>query len=185
MRVAIIAGSGKGVWAERRAALGLLRTVHPQPVYIAVNGAGMEHPDPLHHWVSVHPDHLYEPPWEWETRRRAYGLGLDYTRWGVSRGGNVDRVCKRWKGGSSGLLALAVALDPLGCDAAILCGVPLDDRENEFTAEPWGEYERFQPAWTRWQHEFGAKARSMSGWTQQLLGRPTREWLLEIMQVAA
>lgn len=185
MRVAIISGSAAGVWDERKEAMALARSAGAERVFIAINEAGVHHPDPLHHWASWHIDHLYEKPYEWARKRTENGRRSNYVRWSPSRGGNVDRVSKLWKGGSSGLFALGVALGALELDRAILCGVPMDGRENEFTGRPWGDYERFRSSWTRWAPAFGDRARSLSGWTMELLGEPTEEWLTGADEEAA
>lgn len=84
----------------------------------------------------------------------------------------VDLV-RKWSGpsGSSSLLGVMAALD-LGYRKIILCGCPLYGKNqrgrdyNKQYAEGWKyRYEMIKPF-----------CRSMSGWTLELLGPPTKEW---------
>lgn len=179
MRVAIVYGGGEGVFDQATEARDLVAEVGAEIVTIAINDAGYDPrcPDPLDHWCSLHPAKLVNAEFRWAERRRDAGLSDAYVVWSVSRlHAVVDRVTRRWKGGSSGLLAVDVALR-LDLDRVILCGVPLDGRTNEFRGEPWKPHERFRPSWVRDAHEFGDRVRSMSGWTAGLLGLPTLDWL--------
>ena len=179
MRVGLICGGAQGVWDERAEALDLLAVVGAEVVGIAVNDAGTEHPDPLDHWCSLHPNKLFVSPFFWERKRAENGWSTaGYLRWSVSKlSDRVDRTTRQWTGGSSGLLALEVALLRLNLDGAILCGVPMDGRLNQFRGEPWRPHERFRSSWLKIPPEHKARARSMSGWTRDLLGCPTLDWL--------
>lgn len=187
-RIALVVGGGLGMWREWRTAVDMVAASGAQAVYIAVNGAGIEHPDPLHHWASQHIDHLHERPYEWAAKRRVNGLRSDYLRWSISRGGNVDRMLK-WKSGSSGWLGVGVGLEGAGCDGVIACGIPLDARPNPYnprSKDGWGAYARFREPWRRAlrgtsrqpiPHDFLARFRSCSGWTRQQFGAPSVEWI--------
>jgi hypothetical protein len=141
-------------------------------VTIAVNGAGALHPNPLHHWASVHPEHFPE----WENGRKGY------VRWSAGRSPHTDRVLKGWQGGSSGYFAVGVALDGLGCEGVVLCGVRIDASPNPTNPESvngWGDYRRFRHRWTepRRRDLLARRVRSMSGWTREQFGAPEAEWL--------
>lgn len=174
----MICGGGEGVWVEREEALDLLAVVGAEPVSLAINEAGIYHPDPLDHWVSLHPDKLVVEPNEWALQRERNGGSPAGTVWSVTRlHSTVDRTVRNWNGGSSGLLATDAAVNGLGLSHVILCGVPIDARPNEFKGEPWAQFERFQAAWKRAQPKMAGRVRSMSGWTRELLGSPTLDWL--------
>lgn len=80
--------------------------------------------------------------------------------------------------GSSGLFALKVALVDLGFDRAVLCGVPMSADRGHFAYGPiWPDAIHYQPAWREALPAIRDRARSLSGWTRDLLGAPTKEWL--------
>ena len=180
-RVAVISAAAKGWRAQNSASVRLLAAAGARAVFIGINDVGCVHPDPMPHWASLHIDQLVTPGHEWAKQREANGLTCEYTRWSQTHGGQVDHVASRqWRGGSSGLLALDVALNNLRCDGAILCGIPLDARPNEMNAmwkRGWGEFKRFRFAWEEKRAEFADRTRSWSGWTRDMLGEPTLEWV--------
>lgn len=186
MSVAIICGGGWGVWDEASEALGLCEAAGVSVVRIAVNDAGVEHPDPLDHWCTVHPDKLIRAPDEWLERRRANGLSDAGRIWSCTRVPHVvTDIIRSWAGGSSGWLATGVAVQGLGLPA-ILCGVPMDARRNQFTGKPWRNYMRHQHPWQKKHVErVRPNVRSMSGWTMELLGAPSVEWLRSVAMDAA
>src|SRR5690606_11908786 len=82
----------------------------------------------------------------------------------------------RWKG-SSGLYAAQVALEALGCRAAILCGVPMDAEAGHITgAAAWPFTEKYRQELLDGKTE-RANIRSMGGWTAEVLGRPDADWI--------
>lgn len=100
--------------------------------------------------------------------------------WGRRNPELVDAVFPEWNGGSSGLFAIGVTLDKLGVDA-VLCGVPMDETPHILDGKPWLHAGNFRKMWERRHDRMRNHVRSMSGWTRQLLGPPTREWLLDRM----
>lgn len=164
----------EGVYEEAYQALTLLQSVGALVVYLACNEAGILLPD-LQHWGSLHPAKF--PLWEAQ-RKEARRPG-GYVRWSIGRMQIVDRVIRNWRGGSSGLHIVDVALNGLELDGAICCGMPLDDRMNQFRREPWGAAHPFRQGWKEPETlaVLRPRVRSMSGWTEELLGAPTAEWL--------
>ena len=77
--------------------------------------------------------------------------------------------------GSSALLGTLAAIR-LGYNRIILCGCPLTGI-NEIDKS---NYETFRAGWTALKKEVHNKVRSMSGWTRELLGEPSEEWLQEV-----
>jgi hypothetical protein len=112
-------------------------------------------------------------------RRCKINGNLDYktiahTQWTAKRKGagkkkvsGVDILINDVKpSGSSALFGTRAAIH-LGYDKIILCGCPLRD-----------EYVQYQEGWVEYgKHSSLDKVRSMSGWTADFLGMPTREWL--------
>jgi hypothetical protein len=145
-------------------------------ITIAANDAGFEF-ERVHHWVTLHPEKMER----WQRER--------LVRWGERKGQPVTWCHQDGKphldhalpirhgcSGSSGLFAVQVALE-LGCDRIVLCGVPMDARPH-FNGPAWHDHWTYRATWQRWQAaEELENVRSMSGWTRELLGEPTREWL--------
>ena len=161
-------------------------------IVVACNDAGWRWPGTLHHWFTLHPERFSE----WEPRRAALGHPPGYVRWTVhaneSAGGPVDRTmaCETpgMRGdGTSGLSAAWLGWKLVG--RGVLCGVPLDRRPHMPGATALGPFEtadaaadearlaRARAVWERDTPLFRGRLRSMSGWTRELLGSPTEEWL--------
>ena len=130
------------------------------------------------HWVSVHDDQ------HWFDRRSMsiyYCRGEALANHCMLHGFRTDdSQVVRWgfrNEGTSSLFALRVML-ALGYDRIILAGVPLDGSGHFY--EPPGDarpQDRFGDSYTHetWQRavpEFADRARSVSGFTRELLGAP-------------
>jgi hypothetical protein len=169
---AVVLGGAPSVWDDLRRTLGMASV----DVVVATNHAGRDFEGSVDHWVSFHAELM--PKWVGE--RRAAGLPDAGTLWTVERPLKLDglefRKAANW-GGSSGLLAVTVALE-LGCTKIVLCGVPLDHRVGHYdNPKPWGEGGSYRRGWLGHKDEMSGKVRSWSGWTGELLGVPTKEWL--------
>lgn len=169
---ALVLGSANTLEADRAAALELF---DPHLV-IACNHAGLVEPGRLDHWVSMHPDLLVH----WVKQRREAGLPDAGQLWrprhrGHKVGLEMNQL-ENW-GGSSGLLCVAVAFQ-LGVQRIVLAGVPMRKTFRHFDHQDyWWEARQYWPAWERHKPKMQDRVRSLSGWTQNLLGSPTREWL--------
>jgi hypothetical protein len=73
--------------------------------------------------------------------------------------------------GSSALLGVLAGIR-MGYEKIIVCGCPLIGSNDKAY-----DYAKFQPGWTAKLNEIKGVTRSMSGWTRELLGAPTKEWL--------
>jgi hypothetical protein len=73
--------------------------------------------------------------------------------------------------GSSSLLG-ALASKSLGYKKIVLCGCPLEGLNKK--KQP---YISFQKGWTAKFTQVKGNVKSMSGWTRELLGEPSKEWL--------
>lgn len=143
-------------------------------MYVACNEAGTMI-EPLDHWVTLHPEKMAG----WQRERAANGLSGNYQTWTrvMPKGFGhreelVDRTTEDWQG-SSGLLCLKVALEQ-GADRVIGCGIPMDASPHFFDERGWQDWKLYRVAWARRWREL-ENARSMSGWTRELLGGP-EEW---------
>lgn len=165
MTLALVLGSATTVWDDVEAALALTEA----DGIVACNDIAAVWPGHIDAAATLHPDH-----WpRWAARRAAKGHPP------------VPRVfTKGWafpgqeRSGSSGLFALKVALVDLGFDRAVLCGVPMDEQARHITStRPWRAAETLRAGWVQALPAIGDRARSLSGWTADLLGRPTPDWL--------
>jgi hypothetical protein len=176
---ALILGGAATVWSDADRALALGEF----DLTIAVNDIGKVWKGRVDHWVSLHPDKLKT----WIGERRKAGLNADFQTWahrryrGVGKRESLPHITSSvadWHG-SSGLLAVAVALR-LKCTRIVLAGVPMSPKAAHFFDEkPWVVATRFQMAWKRNLPEIKDFVRSMSGWTAELLGEPTAAWIEE------
>jgi hypothetical protein len=154
---------------------------------VAANDVGCVWPHRLDHWCSLHANKL--PKWTEERRKLGHPDG--YLLWGrKGKGGrDVDRdVAHRFGGGSTGLLAVSVALE-VGATRIILCGVPMT-KSGYFAGSvvhpPTKTFSSADSHWRKWRlhsAELVRHVRSMGGRTRELLGAPDPEWLAETVAV--
>ena len=184
--VALVLGGALSLWSDIRAVEAMIGA-HWDTVgiVIAVNMAGVHWPGRLDHWVTLHPEFYFAGgnptprtgPW------KSLRLGnSDYWVWtftGHKHAASVHRTLSH-PGGGSGLLAVHVALR-LGCPRIVLAGMPIDAGAHFDRPGKWTAADRFQPEWEADVPKLGGRVRSMSGWSAQLLGRPTAEWILEMV----
>jgi hypothetical protein len=172
--IAMVLGSANTLYEDSGRARALLRG--HDPVVIACNHAARDWPGRVDHWATMHPDQL--PGWAAQRARQGY---TRVGRYWYAR----HRICpavieatpvESW-GGSSGLLCVTVAFE-LGCERIILAGVPMlkmakhfDDQRN------WDEARAYHRAWEAKLERMRGRVKSLSGWTRELLGEPTEDWL--------
>ncbi len=141
-------------------------------------------PGPIAHGVTQHPERMNG----WREKRTKSGFPDAYEAWTIAheaaRGARIDRVLySPWQNGTckttSAVVAVQVALKCYG--KAVLVGCPLDaqPRVEGGTGQQWtaADADGFREVWVRYIDQMIGKVRSMSGWTEQAFGRPTREWL--------
>jgi hypothetical protein len=174
--IALVLGGAKTLAADLDMARSLV--VPSECVIVACNDAGIVWPGRLDHWVTAHPEELGAR----KEQRRERGHPDGYRTWtrpypfGMKeRERMCDHVLGGYEDGSSGLLALGVAI-AVGAHA-ILCGIPMDTGEHFNRASGWGIAEKYREGWKAAEHKIRGRARSCSGWTADLLGMPTNEWV--------
>lgn len=180
MTVAVILGGAKDVWAE----LSALKSMREPDVCIAVNDAGTTYPHRLDYWVTLHLEKLgswiqrritnhYPDPYSIYTHRELTHRernNLFYTP-------SLFRYNTGDLGGGSGLFACKLAIE-LGFEKIVLCGIPMTREGAHFFDErPWKDAEKYRSAWLKHASTLDNQVKSMSGWTMELLGKPTLEWL--------
>lgn len=178
-RVALVLGGAVCVWDDVQQARKL---VDPEAcTIIAVNDAGFAWPGRLDHWVSMHAEEFPER----ERIRAERGYSGGYKRWTRPYPAgmklleeNVDGLLGGWNG-SSGLLAVGVAIAELDADPVILCGIPIDDRAHFNRKGRWDGCYRYRLGWNERMEQMQGRVRSFNGWTAEVLGVPTRDWVLD------
>jgi hypothetical protein len=167
---ALILGGANTLEADKAAALDLFTP----DLIIACNHAARDEPRRVDHFVTMHPDLLPH----WLGQRRAAGRPEPGRLWHARhRPCPVEATPVENWGGSSGLLCVAVAYE-LGVGRIVLAGVPMVKTARHYDNDQhWFECAQYWPAWERWKPRMMGRVRSLSGWTANLLGLPTREWL--------
>lgn len=177
-KTALVLGGAESAFADAEKAFVLFT---PDAV-IAVNDMIAAWPNKITHACTLHGEKLLQ----WQQARKAAKFNTDYQTAYFERlkgkpAPKIDHVIEyRWPhldSGSSGLYAVKVMLD-LGFDRIVLAGVPMTQGGGHFLRhEPWDAYDRFRGAWAGAIPHIVGKVKSMSGWTQELLGSPSVEWL--------
>lgn len=182
MKYAVVLGRSAEVWDELDAAKALIReAVGGVPVtVIATKRAGRDYDGPVHHWPSFHHDMII--PWVAERAKAGRPPAENY--WScrpANRRAPRSPLPIKWIdniGGSSGMLGVQVALHPeVDIDKVILCGIPMMPSKRYDVNTEWREALAHRDAWNKYLPQMKDRVRSMSGWTQELLGPVTEEWL--------
>lgn len=170
-------GSANTLDDDRDRAFQLFEETGRMPdMIVACNHAARDWSGRLDHWVTMHPElfplwlharrrlNSPDPGQLWAARHRPVPDGLDV------------KPVESW-GGSSGLLCVTVALQ-LGAQRIVLAGVPMRKTARHYDNDQhWQEARGYWPAWERLEPRLQGKVKSMSGWTADLLGMPTEDWL--------
>lgn len=169
-RTCLILGGADTLAADREAAFALFEP----DVIIACNHAARDEPGRVDHWVTMHPEQLPR----WIEARKAKGFAPAGRYWHARhRISPVEATPIESWGGSSGLLCVVVAF-AIGCQRVVLAGVPMVKMSRHYDdPRPWMEARQYWPVWERRRAQMQPRVRSLSGWTRDLLGPPTREWI--------
>src|SRR5262245_50020308 len=130
---ALILGGAAGVHDEAARAMGLFEP----DVVLAVNNIGIDWPGWIDHWVTLHPLKTGNWPGMLEALRQRLADGRNKPlTWSHRHMPGIDCISHPDWGGSSGLLAVKVALVDLKCRRAVLAGMPLENGPHYF-GTPW------------------------------------------------
>lgn len=168
---AIIIGGAATVWDE----LARARELMPNAMIIGVNHAGRDYDGELAHWATMHPELFGRWIAERSKHRRPSAGKLWHAKHRISK---VDsKPIESW-GGSSGLLAVKLALD-LGCERVILCGVPMEQQGCHYDqlGRKWLEARQYWANWNKHLPDMEGRVKSFSGFTMRLLGAPDHAWI--------
>ena len=176
---ALILG-GAACLDEDLAAAAALGITEETAAIIATNHAGRDRPGRVDAWASFHAE-LFN---RWIAEREAAGRPPALMLWTAERPLHEPQMppnlhlTSHW-GGSSGLLAVAVALE-LGFRRIVLCGVPMTaEGEHYDRAGLWIDAGNYRRAWLDRAGVLAGRVRSMSGWTRDMLGEPDSAWLFD------
>ena len=126
---------------------------------------------PIKYVATYHPEKIDMT----RERRASIGGNTDYKLICHEQRPGVDIVIRDWwkPSGSSALLGVQAGL-MAGYKKIILCGCPLTGKNSDGAS-----YEHFRGGFEARKAEIAPYVRSMSGWTADLLGKPTPEWFAE------
>lgn len=177
----LVLGSAASVWDDERAA----RELCEFDAVVAVNEAAVHYRGRVDVWATLHPEEL----WHWTAERaqdgrepaRAFATHDPAPL--SARSEPVHVLDYRWPGmgtqsGSSGLFAVKAALEVLDAERVVLAGVPMSTAEPHFNkGEPWAKGAPYLDAWRVALPFIRDRVRSLSGFTRNLLGAPTPDWI--------
>lgn len=178
MTWSLVLGGAENVYDDMKLAI---EAFGEPDMIVAVKDIWMEYPR-VDHVATYHVDRI---PRELD-RRRKLGYADPKCFW-TYRGVripsfSIEIKAIKTQGGSSGLLGAIVGIEV--ADRAILAGIPMDGAmphyHNRKNKKPWSEARLYRPHWEKSMYVLGGKVKSMSGFTRQLLGTPTKEWVLGI-----
>jgi hypothetical protein len=178
----LVIGRSAEVWDEVAAA----KKLTAFDKVVAINVAGQDYPEHFDYWVSFHPN--FFEMWIRKRQKLGYPYSTETTElWsgklnGRQLGAKTLREFVRYtdyRGGSSGLLATRVAHVVAKGDKIILCGIPMENTKRYDDQRIWREALVYRQAWLDVIPKLRPFVRSMSGWTREQFGEPTREWLDE------
>lgn len=171
MSLALIVGGASCVWLD---CISVLKMTKPDAVMV-INDMIPLWPASIDYVVSLHPEKLSH----WLKERKRKQSAKTGETWSNHRLHDVvKRTTPDWAG-SSGLLAVKIAMEEK-FDGAILAGVPMSPVKHFTRNVDWTAAMAFRNGWNAHRQEILPFARSMSGWTRELLGGPTPEWLRKI-----
>ena len=179
--IALVIGGSDAVLTEFDAAAQICHRAGVQYVTFVVNDLIATFPQ-VDHAVTLHPAKIDAM---WLLQRRKERLPFPERVWAhrfdKMMAPSVTDACQQWttgsNGGSSGLLAVKIALQ-LGYGRVVLCGVPMTMKAGHINRkQPWVAVRSFVIAWEARHVELKPHVRSMSGFTMELFGTPTMEFL--------
>ena len=175
----LVLGSALCVWKDVDAALELSEFEG----VVAAKRAGVLWRGELDAWVTLHPDRFKRDMEEramngYAPAKRVYSHMTEKRYPGITHQLQY-RFKEQNNSGSSGLFAVKVALE-LGFTRLVLCGIPLSRKEGKLGfGSRWNNAEMFKRGFKEAFPLIRDYTRSMSGWTAELLGKPTEQWLTE------
>lgn len=175
---ALVLGGAANVWQDAEAA----RLLFKPDLVIAVNTIGTVWTGQFDVWCSYHCGLLRT----WRILRERNGLEPAKEHWTCAPNVPLDKDVQVFRmpdgkllGGSSGLVATYIALLEKKATHVVLAGVPMEPSGAHWDDKKRKEWADALPFRKHWEHRKNQliHVRSLSGWTRDLLGEPTKEWL--------
>lgn len=194
MKTALVVGCAANVWDDVTRAY---RLTEEWDAICCVKSAGVHWEGHFDVWATLHPEMMDK----YETERKTLGFPNGYeiiAPPAVELGdhgkkGNVARrISYRWPGmnssASSGIYGVKVMLDS-GYDRVVIAGIPMSTEGGHFLpasknahglirGDTWKHRDSFIPGFRDTLPFIQGKVKSMSGYTAEVLGTPTPEWLV-------
>lgn len=170
---ALVLGDAKCVHEDARRALELFE---PDAI-CATNNIGRDWEGRLDYWCTLHPERC--PNWDGMAaelkKRLATGRNRPQT-WAHKKANGIDRTTTDWQG-STGLLCVKMLREE-GFGRIVLAGAPMSkDGGHYYDGKDWLQFNHYIGGWQKRREEIAPYVRSMSGFTRELLGEPTKEWI--------
>ena len=177
-RPIIVMGGAKCVWDDLKKAQEMLGDREHD--LAAINDIGVHYPYRIHHWLS-----LERKISEWYESRVNNKLDMRLLVHVYYHDRLIDHkrhINYFWKMNRSPIMSGIfgpIALNALGYSKIVLAGIPSDNQARFFDPpdRTYHSYKASSESWRRHQKYFGDTLRSMSGYTKELFGEPTRRWL--------
>lgn len=168
----LILGGASCIWEDIEAS----QEIFIPDEIIAINDIGI-YVETIDHWVTMHPLKMSI----WLKQRNDNGFAKPIM-WTANHKFEEIKGLKGFKGvnSSAGGGVLAVQLARFrGATKVVLAGVPMTREHCHFNkVHSWMEADLYKQFW-RGQKRYPYIVKSMSGWTKELYGLPTEEWLKE------
>jgi len=173
--IALAVGGAENVLDEYERMRELCRAAGKSWTTLVCNDTIPIFPDHIDHAVTLHPDKMYL----WISNRKKAGFDDVGATWCHRPYRNFTNDTRDW-GGSSGLLCVKIARTLKL--RVIMCGIPMTVEGNHVLRKKhWQAAHGFRRGWSRHAPELKPFVRSPSGWTNELFGAPTEEWLRAII----
>lgn len=168
----LVVGCADCVWDDIKAA-----PVKDKDV-LAISDIGIYFPGDLTHWVTCHPNIIAGGRLIRDQRKDHQDFLVHIPDYAVPKVGDYVWTIPKLAG-TSGMFGILVGIG-LGYKKIILAGVPLT-RSGHFwnpTIQIGFDKKGIRLSWEKTSEQvFEDRVRSLSGWTKELLGEPTEEWL--------
>ena len=141
---------------------------------IVINDIGM-YIEEVDHWVTMHPEKM--PIWLKQREDHGFVKPKMWTTPEKVEKGIVDGFSLVNSKGGGGILGVNLAKF-LGASKIVLAGIPMTQNAHFNKGSGWIEATLYRQFW-RGEKSYPKWVKSMSGWTKEFYGLPTKEWLEE------
>jgi hypothetical protein len=173
--IGIVVGGAEDVLAEYEKAKDLCAAAGKNFTTLVTNDMIEHFTDCCDHAVTLHA-RVKLPLWL--KARAKKGLSAPARVWAQKVEPHVTDASREWGQGSVGLFAVKIALLELKLSHVLLCGVPMTMEAGHFRRQrPWKDASVFRREWLARKDEIAPCVRSFSGFTAELFGQPTMDFI--------